>query len=108
MEYGIIRIFFATMIPFCPDTEMEAGMANSERCKKCQFQETTHVFEPERTCNQFESEFTHLEGCPVIDCPGDCEAFMNQQAEATERQAERMSRVWFLNGPNIVMLDIGL
>ncbi len=82
-------------------------MANSELCKTCSFQETVHELEPGKTCDEFISEFSHFEDCPVIGCGGDCKEFIASEARARERATRRLSQVWFLSGSDLVLMDIG-
>jgi hypothetical protein len=81
-------------------------MANGELCKICRHQETDHQYS-DNTCDLFVSEVRHLGDCPIIDCDGDCEACIAQAEEEAVRSANRLNHTWFLDGPNLVMMDIG-
>lgn len=81
-------------------------MENGELCTTCRHQETDHQYS-DSACDKFISEVTHHDDCPVIDCNGNCEARIAQAEEEAVRGANRLNHVWFLSGPNLVMMDIG-
>lgn len=81
-------------------------MANGELCKTCGCQETTHSLDPAFTCERFESEVEHQDECPILDCYGDCAATIEAADWSAECAQRRLSHVWFLDGPNVIILDI--
>jgi hypothetical protein len=82
-------------------------MANGELCIHCGKQETEHELEPEKTCGSFVSEVTHEADCPIIGCYGDCAATLKQLEWEAICAHNRLSCAWFMDGPNLVLLDIG-
>ena len=81
-------------------------MANGELCRKCGSDQTTHERDPEFTCDSFESEFDHAEGCPILDCNGDCAATIEAEDWKAQCVQRRLSHVWFMSGSNLLVLDI--
>ncbi len=81
-------------------------MANGELCKTCRCQETTHELEPKFTCSSFESEVEHQEDCPILDCNGDCASTIQAEDWKAQCAQRRLSHVWFMSGPDLVVLDI--
>lgn len=87
-------------------------MANGERCIHCREQETQHEHsEPwasQLACDRFESEVSHHEDCPVLDCNGDCEATIaraHHEADLAYRRASFRNFVAF--DGSIIQVDVG-
>lgn len=73
-------------------------MANDERCIHCGRNETYHEFhdcfkEDGTPCPGFESEITHKDACPVLDCNGDCDATIAKQRAVDEAQMRRWDAI---------------
>lgn len=85
-------------------------MANGELCKHCGDQETPHIhrqYAVESTCDTFESETPHHKDCPVLDCNGDCKATIRRADFAAKVEENRLTQVWRMDGPNLIIMDIG-
>ena len=82
-------------------------MANGERCKTCRKNETEHEVSPDETCGLFESEVTHKQDCPILECNGDCDATIAERVWHAKCIEKRSRFAWFMSGPNLVWVDIG-
>ncbi|MFT5849868.1 MAG: hypothetical protein ACI9H6_000694 [Patiriisocius sp.] len=69
-------------------------MANGETCIDCDRYETDHTYRTHGgECDHFKSSFTHLDGCSVVGCDGDCEDWM-ERARIAHEKAEDIPRVY--------------
>jgi hypothetical protein len=85
-------------------------MANGELCRTCGWQETPHLFPEygdETTCSEFISMVVHKKDCPVLDCNGNCAVSITRQNWQAKCEEHRMSHVAFMQGPHLIVLDIG-
>ncbi len=85
-------------------------MANGELCRICGEQETPHLirrYSSGNTCVEFISEIDHDKRCPVLECNGNCAESIAASAWNAKCAERRMSHAWFMQGPNLIVMDIG-